>query len=210
VLGCAGSVILSVVGGSRGGQIVALTLFTPTATEGQSFNGVVATGTASGVGTLSAGIDWGDGQTSSGTVTVAADGSYSVTGSHTYAEEGSFALTVRVTGSGSEMPPTSDSGSAKVTDATLSASTPTPVIKGLSVTLTTTFTDADPNGTATDYTTSINWGDGTTSAGTIGSSGTSFTATRTHKYGKHGTYTVTVTIKDAGGSSVTTTVTIMV
>ena len=36
-----------------------------------------------------------------------------------------------------------------------------------------TFTDTDPNGTATDYTATIDWGDGTTSAGTIVSKGTS-------------------------------------
>ena len=30
-----------------------------------------------------------------------------------------------------------------------------------------TFTDDDPNGTASDYTTTITWGDGNTSAGTI-------------------------------------------
>ncbi len=103
------------------------------------------------------------------------------------------------------------SGSAAVSDAALTASTPTAVIKGNMVTLTTIFTDADPNGTVSDYTASINWGDNTPpSAATLGSKGPSFSATGSHKYAKHGTYTVTVTIKDAGGSSVTRTLSVKV
>src|SRR5712691_1849097 len=91
----------------------------------------------------------------------------------------------------------------------VAASTPTAVIKGNTVALATTFTDADSNGTVSDYTASINWGDGTTSAAITGTnpSGSGFTAVKSHKYGRHGTYTVKVTIKDAGGSSITKTLT---
>jgi len=59
----------------------------------------VATGTAYVAGTLSASIAWGDGQTASGTVTLAPDGSYSVTGSNAYDEEGSFPISVTVSAS---------------------------------------------------------------------------------------------------------------
>jgi PKD repeat protein len=68
---------------------------------------------------------------------------------------------------------------------------------GLSATSTGSATIADATLTASSPT-----------AATIGSSGTSFTATGAHKYTKHGTYTVTVTIRDAGMSSVTKTLTI--
>jgi hypothetical protein len=180
------------------------------AKEGTVFSGVVATGTAYGTANpLSATINWGDGTSSAGSITLNPDGSYGVSGSHTYAEEGSYTLSVTVNDSGSLK--ATGSGSASVADAALSASTPKAVIKGNMVTLTTTFTDADPNGTATDYTASINWGDGTTpSAATLGSSSTSFSATGSHKYAKHRTYTVTVTIKDAGGSNVTKTLSVKV
>jgi hypothetical protein len=182
------------------------------ATEGSAFSGVVATGTASGTNTLSATLSWGDGSSSAGSVSLNPDGSYSVTGSHTYAEEGSsFALTVQVSASGGQSS-ASGTGVVTVADAALAANTPTAVINRRAVTLKTTFTDADPNGTVSDYTASINWGDGTTSAAIIGTnpSGSGFTAVKSHKYGRHGTYTVKVTIKDAGGSSITKTLKITV
>ena len=180
------------------------------ATEGRIFsNVVVATGTAYVAGTLSASIAWGDGQTASGAVTLASDGSYSVTGSNAYDEEGSFPISVTVSASGGGNA-TASGSPASVADAVLTMSTPTVVIDKLAVTLTAAFFDADPDGTATDYTASINWGDGSISAGTIGSNSASFTATGSHTYAKHKTYTVTVTIKDAGGSSVTRTLTMKV
>jgi hypothetical protein len=64
------------------------------------------------------------------------------------------------------------------------------------------FSDADPAGTASDYTATIHWGDGATSAGTIGGH---FTVTGTHTYASTGTKTVSVTITDAGGASATAT-----
>src|SRR5205085_5120097 len=94
-------------------------------TEGSAFSRVVASGTAYGAGTLSASIDWGDGQTSSGTVTLATDGSYRVKGSHTYAEEGSFAIKVTVSASGGLS--ATASSSARVADAALTPNTPTVV-----------------------------------------------------------------------------------
>jgi hypothetical protein len=178
-------------------------------TEGRSFSAMVASGTDYGAGTLSASINWGDGQTSTGTVSLASDGSYSVTGIHTYDEEGSsFAIQVTVSASGG-MSATANSP-ASVSDAQLSANTPTAAIKKLAVTLSTVFFDADPNGTASDYTATINWGDGSTTPGTISANSASFTATGSHTYAKHKTYTVTVTIKDAGGSSVSKALSIKV
>ncbi len=43
---------------------------------------------ANKVGLDSATLSWGDGSSSAGSVSLNPDGSYSVTGSHTYAEEG--------------------------------------------------------------------------------------------------------------------------
>jgi len=72
------------------------------------------------------------------------------------------------------------------------------------------FTDADPNGTAADYTATIAWGDGTTGPATIATSGRGFTARGAHTYKAHGTYSVTITITDTGGSSAKTKISIKV
>jgi hypothetical protein len=71
------------------------------ASEGQSLNGMVATFTDpdlnSTASEYTASIDWGDGSTSTGTITGSA-GSYAVAGSHTYAEESSGdAVSVTIT-----------------------------------------------------------------------------------------------------------------
>ncbi len=79
-----------------------------------------------------------------------------------------------------------------------------------------TFTDANPLAPLSDFMTgpggaTINWGDGTaTSAGTItqpGGVGTQFVVTGTHKYSDEGSYTITITITDKGGSSKASTAT---
>jgi hypothetical protein len=70
------------------------------ATAGQAFSGAVAavTDTFRGVtaGSLRAAITWGDGQASAGTVSANADGTFSVSGTHTYARPGSYGLSVAV------------------------------------------------------------------------------------------------------------------
>jgi hypothetical protein len=70
------------------------------------------------------------------------------------------------------------------------------------------FTDGDPAAVASDFTVTINWGDHT--ANSTGSVGTAkppsiFLAEGNHTYTSSGKFTITVTIKDAGGTSVTVT-----
>src|SRR5207249_3796553 len=65
------------------------------ATEGAPFSGTVATftdaNTAEPADEYTATIDWGDGSaTTAGTVSAGPGGTFSVAGSHTYAEEGAF------------------------------------------------------------------------------------------------------------------------
>ena len=70
-----------------------------------------------------------------------------------------------------------------------------------------TFTDADPNGVASDYTASIDWGDGSSStAGTVSAAaGGGFEVKGSHTYAAAGQYTITVTIDDVGGAKATAT-----
>jgi hypothetical protein len=70
------------------------------ATAKQSFTATVATfndpDTASTAGEYSATINWGDGHTSTGTIT-GSGGSFSVAGSHTYGSHGTFTIKVTIT-----------------------------------------------------------------------------------------------------------------
>src|SRR5207302_2340297 len=94
----------------------------------------------------------------------------------------------------------------KVTDAALTASTSAVnAVEGTAFTGTVaTFTDANPNAPLSDFTATITWGDGQTSAGTITvGSGGSFTVTGTHSYATEGSPAIAVQIRDVGGSTVT-------
>jgi predicted outer membrane repeat protein len=132
-----------------------------TATEGV-FNGVVATGTAYGSSNpLSATISWGDGNSSTVSITPNPDGTYSVSGSHTYVEEGSYQLSVAVKDSGSLS--TTGNGTATVSDAALTLTHfAAGSVSHLYASVAAAFTDADPNGQVADYTAKISWGDGHT------------------------------------------------
>jgi hypothetical protein len=73
---------------------------------------------------------------------------------------------------------------------------------------TATFTDADPGGMQPpDYSATINWGDSTSSAGVIppGAGSGPYMVNGTHTYTSQRTFTITTTIKDAGGSKTVAT-----
>jgi hypothetical protein len=118
-------------------------------------------------------INWGDGTVTAGTVGGSA-GSYSVTGTHTYAEDGSQAVTVTITESNGA---DTDTGTA-VAIANIGES----LLGALGLTLTTTegsgfsgavATFGDPGSTdpASEFRATINWGAGTTTAGTVSGGG---------------------------------------
>jgi hypothetical protein len=184
------------------------------ATEGQSFTGQVATftvkSTTASASGYSASINWGDGHTTTGTIAGSA-GSFTVTGTHTYAEEGSYKTAVTITDVNTPSNKGTASATATVKDAALHATAAKPNSSGLTVSGTfAKFTDDDPNGALSDYTASINWGDGHSSSGSISGGSQPFGVTASHTYSKGGTFTITVTIKDAGGSSATVTLTVTV
>ncbi len=178
---------------------------TVNATEGAAFSGAVASGTYVGSGSLSATINWGDGAHSRGTIS--GTGSFTVNGSHTYAEEGSYTISITASaGKGNSAHVTS---SATVSDAplTLTHVQPRP-LKNLLAVLEASFTDADPHGQVADYTATIDWGDGTTTPATITKNphGKGFVLIGLHQYARKGTYSVILTVGDSGGSQATLTV----
>jgi uncharacterized protein (TIGR03118 family) len=76
-----------------------------------------------------------------------------------------------------------------------------------------TFSDADPAGTLSQFTATINWGDGTTSSGSavqiVADPNVSrqFDVLGSHTYSATGNFNLTVTVMDSGGAQATTTFT---
>ena len=182
-----------------------------TATEGSSFDGTVATfSDADPAGTAqqySAVIDWGD-KTALTTITgsqIAALGSlFTVPGSHLYAEEGTYTLNVTVSDVGGAL--ATAHPLAVVKDATLSGTA-----SAISATqgntfngTVATFTDADPAAASGDFTATIDWGDGSTTAGTVSAASGGFQVAGSHAYVLRGAETITAAVSDVGGSTTTT------
>src|SRR2546426_540644 len=146
---------------------------------------------------------WGDSSSSPGTVSFAG-GVYSVTGSHTYADEGSFTVAVDIADIGGAS--TSASLSATVADAALTATAGADIsaTEGASTGTVTvaTFSDANPGDHTADFTVTIHWGDSSSSPGTVSFAGGVYSVTGSHTYGEEGTFAVSVSIVDDGGSTV--------
>jgi parallel beta-helix repeat protein len=165
------------------------------ALEGAGFSAVVAH-FSGGIGPYTAGIAWGDGQTSQGAISANA-----VSGTHSYSEEGSYTVSVTVTDSTGAT--ATGSTSTSVADASLTVTgAPVNAVEGASFSgAVASFIDADPNGVASDFSATINWGDQTSSAGTIAPNGSGgFSVTGTHVFAEEGAR-VTITVSDAGGAS---------
>jgi N-acetylneuraminic acid mutarotase len=190
-----------------------------TLTEGAAAAPVVATFTRTDTDTpsWSVTINWGDGtpktpDTSAGTVTGPdSSGKYTVTASspHTYVEEGFYPLGISIKDT-TNKDLAYAAGTATVADAPLHITVQAvTAVAGQSVSNVTvaTFTDDDPGGTLSDYTATVDWGDGTpsttdTSTGTIAgpdSSGTyTITASKPAPYADEGSPTIKVTVQDGG------------
>jgi hypothetical protein len=180
------------------------------AIEGKPFEATVANFTAGDPlatpADFSASINWGDGGSSTGTVSASSAG-FAVSGGHTYSEEGPYQVTVTIT----EIADVSNSAVAHsvatVGDALLSAS---PACEATSLHSyngrTATFSDAaGAFGSAADFSATIHWGDGTSSAGTISALGAgAYAVGAVHTYSTLGRFTIATSIQDVGGSVTST------
>jgi hypothetical protein len=179
------------------------------ASEGQtSANQVVATFTdpagAEAIGEYGATVNWGDGTTSTGAISFGG-GTFTVTASHTYTEEGAFPINVTVT-HGTAAAVTGNTANATVSDqqiTTPAVTAPVNVLEGAATPAAfriATFTDPAGAGVETaaaDFTATINWGDGTTVTGTVVSdgAGTYHVNAPGHAYAEEGSFNITVTVK---------------
>lgn len=183
-----------------------------TATEGQSFSGTVATftdpDTNATAGEYSATINWGDGSSAStGTIT-GSGGSFVVSGSHTYNDEGSHTATVTITDTDNASNNATPTDTATVNDAALHASgavSPTSP-QSFNGPVATFKDDNSTTSSTADFTSgggsvTIDWGDGGTSPGTVTGSGGSYTVSGSHNYTSTGYFTIKLHIVDDGGST---------
>jgi hypothetical protein len=177
-----------------------------TGTEGAEVGATVATFTdpdpLAAANEYSATIKWGDGSESTGTVS-GSGGEFSVSGSHTYAEEGSYPITVQISDVDNSSNTATATSSATIGDAELSSAcaTPTATLQAFAGS-TATFKDANPGGTSSDFSATIAWGDGSESAGVVsaGAGHGPYTVSGAHAYSFTGPVTITTTITDVGGS----------
>jgi hypothetical protein len=174
----------------------------------------VATFTDTNSGDTAAGftaqINWGDGTPlTTGTVS-GSNGSFSVTGGHTYGDEGSDPASVTITRISDGLL-TTLSGAVAIGENDHLAGTGTSfsATAGKSFSgVVASFSNTDLVTPASDLVATINWGDGTaTTGGVVGGSGGAFTVSGAHTYATAGTDAVTTVLSDdAPGTAMTSAV----
>lgn len=164
-----------------------------------------------------ASIDWGDGATSAGTITVLGHlggTDFQIAGSHTYASLGVRTITMTITRIGDSSTATATTlvnpEITAVGGLALAGSAGQPIAATLG-----TFSDADTTTSTTDYRAIITWGDsGLGSYATITGGVGSFTLNGSHTYPNAGTFTISVTVYDGhdirNSATMTDTITITV
>ncbi len=170
---------------------------------GVAFRGNLATVTLPDGPRYTANITWGDGSTSTGTLTrlTATGKAYTISGSHTYEAPGSRPVSIRVTANGQTV--LTVQTTATVIDARFYVGRVAErVTAGRSFAGTVATTqDLNPaNSKATDYTAVIDWGDGSKSAGSL-------RRTAAGRYEVVGTHTFTTTVKRTVSVTVTSKLT---
>jgi hypothetical protein len=184
------------------GDVLSGTPVSFAALAGTSFTTTVANFTDTFTGNSAADftvtINWGDAVTSSGTVT-SAGGAYSVSGTHTYAGSGTFSVTVTLSDDAPGTATAQVVSTAHVAGAGLNAfpvtfaATEGTAFNGIVA----TFTDSRGGALVGDFTATINWGDTTTTSGTITSTGPGvFAVSGMHVYGDEGSFSVPVQVTD--------------
>src|ERR1700730_5130093 len=145
-------------------------------------------------------IDWGDGTTTTGTLT-GSNGAFTVlgpVGGHIYADEGNETVSVTVTRPADGTVSTG-AGTVAVAEGDVLTAQPSTFTATSNIAFNgavATFTDTNLINLPGDFAATINWGDATTTVGTVTGSNGLFTVSGTHTYMAAGTDVVTVTLTD--------------
>ena len=144
---------------------------------------------------------WGDGSEvdTNTTIVANASGGFDVVAGHTYTHAGEKTLGVQITGTGGAT--VSTPNTAHVNNGVLiPTGYPVTAIEGAAYTgIVAHFTDANLGAITGDFTAVIDWGDQTTSVGTLSANNNGgFDVTGTHTYNPQGTRTITTTITGQG------------
>jgi PKD repeat protein len=149
---------------------------------------------ADGASSYVATVNWGDGTQTSGVIS-GSEGDFVVSGTHAYAAQGNYQVTVTVSNAADQ---TTGSATSTVDVGAIYA--------GQAATLqVASFTSSNPNAAASNFNATITWGDGTQSAGVVTGSNGQFQVTGTHTYAADGSYAVQVTVADQYGDTLNAT-----
>jgi hypothetical protein len=179
----------------QGCDIGAFELFQPV--EGQQARIQVFPNTCGGV-FGQATINWGDGTPTSQSET----GTFF--GTHTYARAGLFDGSVTYNNDCVSSTTTSPFDVKVQNGVFASGAAITPKAGSPFTGSVATFTDAMPGRVPSNFTAAINWGDGSSSAGTVTGSAGRFAVNGSHTYARPGSYPTTIAIADVGGASAST------
>jgi hypothetical protein len=142
-----------------------------------------------------------DGTTSPGTIT-GSNGSFTISGSHTFGDEGTDSAYVTVTVNATMETQTVGCG-FKISDADNFSGTPVQFIATAGVSFTmvvANFTDTYTGNQASDLESAIDWGDGTqTYPATTTGGGGMFSVSGTHTYTQAGRFSIQVTLEEDEG-----------
>lgn len=173
--------------------------------EATDFSGTVATFTDANTNRLltdySATINWGDGTITTGIILPDGSGGFSVTGTHSYGDEGTENVSVAISDPGSTITVAS---TAQISDLDTLSATASPVSGSEAAAFSgavATFSDTLPNTPASDFAATIDWGDGTVTAGAVTATAGIFTISGSHTYLDEGSFTVKSSVQDVGGTA---------
>jgi hypothetical protein len=178
------------------------------ATEGQALSAIIGSGQG-GVPPFGVAIDWGDGVRSSGSIDQKGN-DFTVAGSHIYKEAGAYPSRVIVTDSQGKQAEVNRL--LRVADAPIALTPYVPArAEGVMTSLWGRFTDQNPFAYDSQFTASIDWGDGTTSSSirvSVNDGHGVFYGW--HAYEEEGVYTAVLSLVDRGGTTVSSSVTVTV
>ncbi len=153
-------------------------------------------------------VNWGDGTAGDPDITTVSGTASTFT--HVFADEGTYTISAVAHTSGGDVD--SNDVTVAVADAPLTGSTGATVggterISGSSILSGATFSDANPGNHTGDFNATISWGDTTTSIGTITYNATAndYTVSGSHTYAVDGSYGISISVVDEGGSTTTIT-----